>query len=364
MPLINVIAKSVNDAWQIALARVLREGDDIKTEYDNPNDPPSKDATVAVEITDAFNHPLLMRGKPRKIKSNAGNKWDVYGCDADTFLIGSIQSNYIEEVLGGLNDRYLSESSKSFPYSYHDRLFKYKPYALEDVGWFDKDGNYHIYDNEVVRDISTHIWKDVKNHAKLQLDDYGNMDGDKFEVNDAMWLYRRNKYKKVREDGEWLRIIKAVNGSHDITIPIEMLKFHEFNQLEPMVDKLKSSPYSRRCQAITWRPYSDPFRGDPPCLQRIWCRIINGKLKLQATWRSRDLFRAWEPNVNGMLYIQKMMADEIDCELGSYVDFNNSLHIYGSTFKDLLDVMERMRERGNIHPELDEQIEPLRELIG
>ncbi|MHA1196668.1 MAG: thymidylate synthase, partial [Promethearchaeota archaeon] len=108
-------------------------------------------------------------------------------------------------------------------------------------------------------------------------------------------------------------------------------------------DKLKKKPYSRRAQAITWRPLVDPFHSDPPCLQRIYMRIVNGKLTMQTTWRSRDLFRAWEANVNGMIRIQKKVAEELGVEIGNYVDFCNSLHIYGSTIPEVKDMLNRMK---------------------
>lgn len=372
MPLITVKTKSVNDAWQIALARVLKFGDDIKTEYDKEGDPPSKDATVAIEITEPFDHPLLVRNRPMKIKSNAGKKWDVYGCDADTFLIAPIQSNYIEEILEGINDKYLRKSEKSFPYSYHDRIWHYKPFALEDTNTKLKIKK---EDDTLHHDIPIHFSDEIKMHQKLLLS--------KDKDGKCIWNYRAND-SIVLGDNENDKYLTSVRlNSTDFIIPIEFLSFPAYNQLDAIVKKLARSPYSRRCQFITWRPYSDQNNNDPPCLQRGFFRIVNGKLKFQTNWRSRDLFRAWEANVNGMLHLQKYLLEKINtelpiankerekmkklpneiAELGSYTDFSNSLHIYGENFKDLLDMMERLQKRKNIHPELEEQIEPLRIIV-
>ncbi|KKM81517.1 hypothetical protein LCGC14_1328980, partial [marine sediment metagenome] len=68
--------------------------------------------------------------------------------------------------------------------------------------------------------------------------------------------------------------------------------------------------------------------------------------------RSRDLFRAWEANVNGMIRIQKYVADELGVEVGHYLDFSNSLHIYGSNFPEVMDVLNRMRTRGDLPTEI------------
>jgi len=133
-------------------------------------------------------------------------------------------------------------------------------------------------------------------------------------------------------------------------IPIGILNFPNINQIEYIIQKLKSKPYSRRAQASTWRPLVDPFHVDPPCLQRIYMRIKEGKLLMQTTWRSRDLFRAWEANVNGMIRIQKYVADELGVEMGHYLDFSNSLHIYGNTIKEVKDMLYRMKNKGEQFP--------------
>lgn len=364
MPSISVVAESVDEAWQMALARVLKFGDDIETEYDKPEDPPSKDATVMIEVTDPFSHPMKMRNRAMSIKSNCGNEWTVYGSDADTYLIGSIQSNYIEEVLDGINDENLWKSESSFPYSYHDRIFNYVPYALEDIP--------HAH-----HDVMQQRWKNILSHQKLQkfIDVYGNEDENgEFKESTRTWEFRKGKL--VEHDGkrEEIPALSPTEFSDNGGVPIEFIKFPPMNQLHPIKEKLSKCPHSRRCQFTTWRPYSDPFRPDPPCLQRGLFRIIGGKLRLQTTWRSRDLFRAWEANVNGMLYIQKMMLNMINNirekngnephRLGSYTDFSNSLHIYGSNFKELLDILERMRKRNTIHPELEERIGTLRDLLN
>ena len=127
-----VSKKTVRDAWLSALAQVLYNGDDIRTEYDQEGDPPSKDATVLIEIENPMSEPISRKDKIIKINSKYGNSFEVYGCMADTYLIGSIQSGYIEEIMEGVNDHYLWESDTSFPYSYHDRIFNYRPYSVEE----------------------------------------------------------------------------------------------------------------------------------------------------------------------------------------------------------------------------------------
>lgn len=261
---ISINKDSVGEAWLESMIRVINYGNTIKTEYDRKEDPPSFDATVMVNIRYPLLKPIQRNGKILKIKSKFGNRYEVYGNIADTYLIGSIQSGYIEEIIDGVNDHLIQESETSYPYSYHDRIFNYSAYSKEDV---------------------KHV-----NH----------------------WFSKTN----------------------DIMPNV--------NQMDYIIRKLKQSSYSRRAQAITWRPYADPYRDDGPCLQRIWCRVIDDKLTMATTWRSRDLFKAWEANVNGMIQLQKMIAKELEVEVGNYIDISNSLHIYGKDIKELVDILERI----------------------
>ena len=73
---------------------------------------------------------------------------------------------------------------------------------------------------------------------------------------------------------------------------------------------------------------------------------------MQTTWRSRDLFRAWEANVNGMIRIQQKIAFELGVEMGHYLDFSNSLHIYGNTISEVNDMLTRMKNKGEKFPEV------------
>jgi len=100
------------------------------------------------------------------------------------------------------------------------------------------------------------------------------------------------------------------------------------DQVEYVVEKLKKVPHSRRAQAITWSPAHDPWKDDPPCLQRIWCRVIDEDLEFHAYWRSRDLWKAWWLNVYALTRMQKMIADRLGCGVGRYVDISSALHIY------------------------------------
>lgn len=129
----------------------------------------------------------------------------------------------------------------------------------------------------------------------------------------------------------------------------------EINQIDYIVNCLSSTGYSRRAQAITWMPASDPGSAHPPCLQRIWCRLIEDasgqpSLNMNAHWRSRDLYKAWFMNAYALTELQRIIAEKtamkIDrpVKMGGYVDVSDSLHIYGSDIKQAELEVEKMRK--------------------
>jgi len=149
------------------------------------------------------------------------------------------------------------------------------------------------------------------------------------------------------------------------------LRFGEYpkvDQIEEIIKKLKGSPISRRSQAITWRPLADNIRSDPPCLQRIWCRVFGDELRFNTHWRSRDLFGAWGANVNGMLHIARHIANELGIEKIIYFDMCDSLHIYGKKkklIKEVLPMFQRIQKReGLLKPEYEDRLDELLESFG
>jgi thymidylate synthase len=126
------------------------------------------------------------------------------------------------------------------------------------------------------------------------------------------------------------------------------------DQIQYIIDCLSQAGHSRRAQAITWIPTADPGTEHPPCLQRIWCRLVADKagnlsLNMNTHWRSRDLYKAWFMNVYAITDLQRVIAERISqqrnepVKVGRYVDISDSLHIYGSYFDDVAREVEKMQ---------------------
>ena len=125
------------------------------------------------------------------------------------------------------------------------------------------------------------------------------------------------------------------------------------DQMNQLISKLSGAPFSRRAQAITWNPKLDPPTDDPPCLQRLFCRIVEngGKLflNMNSHWRSRDAYKAAFMNIFALTVLQAKLALKIsqnmgrEIKIGRYVDIADSFHIYGAyaeEFKNFLNLVK------------------------
>lgn len=92
---------------------------------------------------------------------------------------------------------------------------------------------------------------------------------------------------------------------------------------------------SNRNQAITWVPHYDPYIHSP-CLQRIQIRYIpENNVDVHLTWRSRDLYAAWQPNIICIIeMLNKDIIKPCECKILRLIDYNDSLHIYHTDKSD------------------------------
>jgi thymidylate synthase len=141
----------------------------------------------------------------------------------------------------------------------------------------------------------------------------------------------------------------------DLRNPDSTAPFDKVDQIQYMIDCLSQASHRRRAQAITWMPTADPATDDPPCLQRIWCRLVGDaqgglSLNMNSHWRSRDLYRAWFMNVYALTELQRIIASRIsenigqNVSVGRYVDISDSLHLYGAYLEDVAKEVEKMRQ--------------------
>ena len=116
IPVLHVEGDCIARAWENSLIKLYADGCDIKTQYDKPEDPPSKDATMCITIAEPLKEPMLHRDFP-------GGPEDL--------------QEYVMEVLEGIKDhlvRNVHDSSDTrWEYTYHQRLFRYSIPKMDSV---------------------------------------------------------------------------------------------------------------------------------------------------------------------------------------------------------------------------------------
>jgi thymidylate synthase len=239
IPTLYVTGKTLPEAWEKAVLACWQHGAAIRTEYDKPGDPPSRDCTMMWVAEDPFLEPRLHRAFPGGLE------------DLEV---------YRQEVVDGVHDHWIAPEEGKWTYTYHKRLFSYE------------------------------------------------------------------------------------------------IEGQAINQINYIIDKLSQAGHSRRAQAITWNPKLDPPTYDPPCLQRVWCRLLAGDgdglvLNMNTHWRSRDAYKAAFMNAFALTDLQRTIAGKIADRIGKpvgvgrYADIIDSFHIYGSYFGEFRGFLTLVEKR-------------------
>ena len=239
IPVLHVTGKTLPEAWEKSVVEAWEKGLQIRTEYDKPDDPPSRDCTMILTVEEPFAEPRIHRAIPAALE------------DLEV---------YRQEVVNGIHDHWIAPQEGKWTYTYHQRLFAY------------------IMEGETI------------------------------------------------------------------------------NQINLILQKLAETPWSRRAQAITWNPLTDPPTDDPPCMQRIWCRLVENPqghftLNMNTHWRSRDAYKAAFMNIFALTDLQRWMAERLQemtgkkVLVGRYADVSDSYHIYGSYFHEFQGFLSLIQKR-------------------
>jgi len=116
IPVLNVEGECIARAWERSLIELHAKGCDLRTEYDKPGDPPSKDATMVITITDPPAEPMIHKDFP-------GGPVEL--------------EEYVLEVCDGIKDHLVRNpddpQDTRWEYTYHQRLFAYRAPGLAPV---------------------------------------------------------------------------------------------------------------------------------------------------------------------------------------------------------------------------------------
>jgi thymidylate synthase len=114
IPVLFAEGDCIARGWENALLKLYESGCEIQTQYDKPDDPPSKDATMIIRIDDPLSEPRIHRDFPGGFEE---------------------LQEYVMEVCEGIKDHCVRDpddpSDTRWEYTYHQRLFGYEVPTLE-----------------------------------------------------------------------------------------------------------------------------------------------------------------------------------------------------------------------------------------
>lgn len=118
IPVLTVEGDTLAEVWERSILETWFRGCDVKTKYDRPGDPPSRDSTMLLTIRKPWDDPMIHKLMPGGIVE---------------------LEEYVQEVVLGIKDGWQADpddpADTRWNYTYHDRWVRY--------GWRDKKGVHH-----------------------------------------------------------------------------------------------------------------------------------------------------------------------------------------------------------------------------
>lgn len=117
-------------------------------------------------------------------------------------------------------------------------------------------------------------------------------------------------------------------------------RFHSYNQIEIIKDKIRENKYSKRCFMTTWN-VKDLDNSTPPCVISFQVNIQNDKLYATSYIRSNDMFRAYPLNAFGLRKMQKLICEDLGFEMAPLTIISHSAHIYKENLDQTKSILEK-----------------------
>lgn len=111
--------------------------------------------------------------------------------------------------------------------------------------------------------------------------------------------------------------------------------FNGVDQIEYIINTLKTNPDSRRMVLSAWNPAEIGQMMLPPCHTLIQFYVVDNKLSLQLYQRSGDVFLGIPFNIASYALFLMMVAQVTGFELGSFVHAIGDAHIYTNHFDQI-----------------------------
>ena len=119
----------------------------------------------------------------------------------------------------------------------------------------------------------------------------------------------------------------------------------EIDQLEELIDLIKTNPDSRRLMLTAWNPADVPQMALPPCHCLFQFHVANGHLSCQLYQRSADIFLGVPFNIASYALLTHMIARICGLQAGEFVHVLGDAHLYSNHFDQAREQISRKPSR-------------------
>ena len=111
--------------------------------------------------------------------------------------------------------------------------------------------------------------------------------------------------------------------------------FNGVDQLEDLINQIKTNPNSRRLIISAWNPSEIKDMALPPCHCFMQFYVNDGKLSCQLYQRSADVFLGVPFNIASYALFTMMVAQVCNLECGTFVHTIGDAHIYSNHLEQI-----------------------------
>ncbi|MBS4749663.1 thymidylate synthase [Granulicatella sp. zg-ZJ] len=184
---------------------------------------------------------------------------------------------------------------------------------------------------------NNHIWDEWGFKRYVESPDYTGPDMTDFgrrclvdEAFNALYQQEMQKYcQQILEDD----IFAQKHGSLGNIYGVQWRHWkttdgNEIDQIQQVIDTLKTNPDSRRIIVSAWNPEEVPSMALPPCHTMFQFYVVNNQLSCQLYQRSGDAFLGIPFNIASYALLTHLIANEVGLEVGEFVHTIGDAHIY------------------------------------
>lgn len=164
------------------------------------------------------------------------------------------------------------------------------------------------------------------------------------------WPYEAFK-KSYEYNGETLKeFVRKIKEDEKFALkhgdlgPVYGKQWRNFNgvdQLQYIIDTLKTNPDSRRLILSAWNPAEIGQMALPPCHTLIQFYVVDGKLSMQLYQRSADIFLGVPFNIASYSLLIAMLAQVTGLQVGEFIHTIGDAHIYSNHIEQINEQLSR-----------------------